>query len=632
VKVASDSTMVDTSSYFGNWRVGGDILTGWPSAPTNGYLAGSIADVAVYPTALSAATVLSHYNGGAVGASAPIAKFTSTCGAESCTFDGTPSTDTGGTISTYSWNFGDGSPTVTGTNPTHVYPTAATYSVTLTVTDNTGSTDGVSHNIAANFGTGNPVAAFTSHCTALSCAFDASTSTDTGGTIASYSWNFGDGTPVVTTASATTTHVYATSNFYAPSLTVTDSTTSVNTISNFVFPVPAGSLQAVFTSNCTGLNCSFNAAGSTDAIGTIVKYSWNWGDGSPVYSTVSPTTTHGFVSGGNYVVTLTVTDNLTSTSSASQPLTVSNGAPPPSTPVAAFTTNCTLLSCAFTDTSTDTGGAITGWNWNFGDGSAGSTSQNPTHVYASGGTDTVTLTVTDNLADTNTTHATISPSSGVVTLFASDTFNRTVAGGLGTADLGGAWTRVGGVAGNLSVAPSFASFLMPSPSIQDSAYLASVSKTISETDTTFTDTNTSTGTAGVYVYVDGRRVSTNNEYDARIRLTPAGGVAVELTKYAGSATATAIGSEVTLPAVTFTPGTLINVRFQVSGTSPTTLKVKVWAASSPQPAAWTITATDTSAGLQAAGAVGLTTYLSGSTTNAPTTVKFSNFSAGPLQP
>jgi large repetitive protein len=127
-------------------------------------------------------------------------------------------------------------------------------------------------------------------------------------------------------------------------------------------------------------------------------------------------------------------------------------------------------------------------------------------------------------------------------------------------------------------------------------------------------------------------VSTNNEYDARVRLTPTGTVGVELVKYPGTATATAIGSEVILPSVSFTPGALINVRFQVSGTSPTTLKVKVWPSTSPQPAAWTLTATDSTAGLQAAGAVGVTTYLSGSTTNAPTTVKFNSFSAGPLQP
>ena len=338
-----------------------------------------------------------------------------------------------------------------------------------------------------------------------------------------------------------------------------------------------------------------------------------------------------YASGATYTVTLTVTDNLTDTNATSA--TVSpTAAPPPSTPAASYTVNCTLLSCAFTDTSTDVGGTINAWNWNFGDGTAASSVESPTHVYAAGGTYTVSLTVTDDQSDSNTASTSVSPSSGVVSFYASDTFNRTVSGGLGTADLGGAWTRVGGVAANLSVAPGAASFLMPTATTQDSAYLAGVSNTTTETDTTFTDNNTSTGTAGVYIYVDGRRVSTNNEYDARIRLTPAGGVAVEFTKYAGSATATAIGSEVTLAGVTFTPGTLINVRFQVSGTSPTTLKVKVWAAGSPEPAAWTMSTTDSTAGLQVAGAVGLTTYLSGSTTNAPTTVKFSSFSAGPLQP
>jgi PKD repeat protein len=387
---------------------------------------------------------------------------------------------------------------------------------------------------------------------------------------------------------------------------------------------------ASFTSTCTLLSCAFTDT-STDTGGdTITGWSWNFGDGSPLV-TGTATPTHVYTSAGTgYTVTLTVTDNLADTNTT----TASVSPTAPSTPVASFTSTCTLLSCAFTDTSTDTGGyTITGWSWNFGDGSPLVTgTATPTHVYASASTYPVSLTVTDNLADTNTTTANVSPSNGVVTLFASDTFNRTVANGLGTADLGGAWTRVGGVAANLSVTPGAASFLMPSPSVQDSAYLGAVSNNSTETDTTFTDTKVSTGTAGVYVYVDGRRVGTNNEYDARIRLTPTGGVAVELTKYAGSATATAIGSEVTLPGVTYTPGTLLNVRFQVSGTSPTTLKVKVWPATSAQPSAWTISTTDNSASLQTAGAVGLTTYLSGSTTNAPTTVTFTSFSAGPPQP
>jgi len=491
----------------------------------------------------------------------------------------------------------------------------------------------LSHYNGGAVGASAPIAKFTSTCTAESCAFDASGSTDTGGTISTYSWNFGDGTPVVTGASPTPTHVYASAGTgYTVTLTVTDSALNTNSISHTVAPTgppPPSTPVAAFTSNCSNLSCAFTDA-STDTGGTITGWSWNFGDGSPVSTAQNPT--HVYASAGTgYSVTLTVTDSLSDTNAISHNV-APTAAPPPSTPTAAFTANCTLLSCAFTDTSTDVGSTISGWSWNFGDGSPVSTAQNPTHVYSSGATYNVSLTVTDNLADTNTANASISPTSGAVTLYASDTFNRTVANGLGTADLGGAWTRVGGVAANLSVAPGAASFLMPTATTQDSAYLAGVSNTTTETDTTFTDNNTSTGTAGVYVYVDGRRVSTNNEYDARIRLTPTGGVAVELTKYAGSATATAIDSEVTLPGVTFTPGTLINVRFQVSGTSPTTLKVKVWPSTSAQPSAWTLTATDSSAGLQAAGAVGLTTYLSGSTTNAPTAVEFNSFSAGPLQP
>ena len=278
VQVASDPTMVDTAVFDGHWRIGGDSINGlpgdaitgvplpgfpeWPNTAENSYLAGSIADVAVYPSALSATDVLAHYNGGAVGASAPIAKFTSNCSAESCAFDASTSTDVGGTITGYSWNFGDGSPVVTGTaTPTHVYPTANTYSVTLTITDNTASTDLVTHNVSTNFGTGNPVAAFSSTCTGLSCSFDASSSTDTGGTITTYSWNFGDGSPVVTGASPTVTHAYGVSSFYGVSVTVTDDTTSVSTTTNVVIPAAGSTPLAAFTSTCTGLSCAFNATG-----------------------------------------------------------------------------------------------------------------------------------------------------------------------------------------------------------------------------------------------------------------------------------------------------------------------------------------------------------------------------------
>jgi len=64
-------------------------------------------------------------------------------------------------------------------------------------------------------------------------------------------------------------------------------------------------------------------------------------------------------------------------------------------PNAAFSSNCTDLDCNFTDQSTDSDGTISSRSWTFGDG-ATSSLQNPAHSYASAGTYTVNLTVTDN--------------------------------------------------------------------------------------------------------------------------------------------------------------------------------------------------------------------------------------------
>ena len=56
-------------------------------------------------------------------------------------FDGSASTDSDGTIASYSWNFGDGSPVEAGATVSHVYTEAGTYAASLVVTDNRGGTD-----------------------------------------------------------------------------------------------------------------------------------------------------------------------------------------------------------------------------------------------------------------------------------------------------------------------------------------------------------------------------------------------------------------------------------------------------------------------------------------------------------
>jgi hypothetical protein len=60
--VASSTAATTAQGYAGYWRIGGDNLNGWPNKPTNAAFKGSVDEVAVYPTALTAAQVANHYN------------------------------------------------------------------------------------------------------------------------------------------------------------------------------------------------------------------------------------------------------------------------------------------------------------------------------------------------------------------------------------------------------------------------------------------------------------------------------------------------------------------------------------------------------------------------------------------
>ena len=74
----------------------------------------------------------------------PSASFTYSCTGLTCSFNGTPSSDTDGSIASYAWDFGDGM-SGAGPTPSHAYSTAGTYNVALIVTDNGGLTSQTSH-------------------------------------------------------------------------------------------------------------------------------------------------------------------------------------------------------------------------------------------------------------------------------------------------------------------------------------------------------------------------------------------------------------------------------------------------------------------------------------------------------
>ncbi|MDR7665772.1 PGF-pre-PGF domain-containing protein [Methanosarcina sp. Z-7115] len=130
---------------------------------------------------------------------------------------------------------------------------------------------------------------------------------------------------------------------------------------------------------------------------TFVDYSINqttelldFGDGSPTSSTAN--VTHTYTTPGIYTANLTVTNDVCS-DSMFQTIKVIQ----PSTPVANFTSNCTIgfrpLNITFKDTST---GFPKSWSWDFGDGNT-STTRNPVHEYSNGGNYSVMLTVVNDI-------------------------------------------------------------------------------------------------------------------------------------------------------------------------------------------------------------------------------------------
>ncbi len=79
----------------------------------------------------------------------PVASFTYPCADLTCSFDGSGSTDSDGSITSYAWTFGDGD-SATGVQPTHTFGAAGTYGVTLQVTDNGGATASVTHQVTVS--------------------------------------------------------------------------------------------------------------------------------------------------------------------------------------------------------------------------------------------------------------------------------------------------------------------------------------------------------------------------------------------------------------------------------------------------------------------------------------------------
>ncbi|MSV86001.1 MAG: PKD domain-containing protein, partial [Actinobacteria bacterium] len=333
-------------------------------------------------------------------------------------FSSAGSTDPDGSIATYSWNFGDGSPLVSTADAIHTYTTAGSFTAKLTVYDTANKSSSATTLITTTTPPANVAPTASASATPsvgkvpLLVNFSSADSTDTDGTIASYSWDFGDGTAASTAADPT--HTYTAAGSFTATLTITDDDGATDTADVAVQVNANVGPTAAANSNVTGgqvpLTILFSSAGSTDPDGGITSYSWDFGDGNGS-TTANPTYSYSIP--GAYVATLTVADIEGETDSASINITadaIPNVAP---TAVAVATPSTVRqgLAVSFSSAgSADSDGTIASYNWDFGDGGTSSIA-NPTHAYLLAGPFVATLTVTDNAGGVAnaTTTVTVTP-------------------------------------------------------------------------------------------------------------------------------------------------------------------------------------------------------------------------------
>lgn len=285
-----------------------------------------------------------------------------------------------GNFTNWDWDFGDGN-TSTQQNPTHTYASANTYNVTLEVTTNAGCTANITNPVTVS-----PVPtgdfSFADACASDVVNFVDNSSVSSG-TIQTWQWNFGDGSP--SDNQQNPTHTYAQSGAFDVTLDITSDAgcTATSTQSIIISPVPVADFSA--TEACLGYDTEFTD-NSTITSGSIAQWSWDFDDGT-TSTTQNPI--HQYATDGTYNVTLDITSDNGCTNTATIAVTVHPEA------IADFSASseCQGNPTMFTNLSSVASGQITTYGWNFDNNQATSAQQNPMYSYTASGTFNVTLTI-----------------------------------------------------------------------------------------------------------------------------------------------------------------------------------------------------------------------------------------------
>ncbi len=286
-----------------------------------------------------------------------------------------------GLVTNWSWDFGDGASS-NQASPRHVYASAGTYTVALTVSGPNG-TDTRTQTSLITVQDLSPIAVFTVLPGAGVAPLAVQFTDQSTGVVSGWSWDFGDGT---SSTQQSPQHVYAALGSYTVRLTASGPYgTNTRTVADAVVaqsPVPRADLGALPGTGVAPLAVQF-----TDrSTGIVSSRTWDFGDGT---SSDEADPRHIYDFPGVYSVRLTASGPLGSDSVTRSNLVTVTEPPPSAEFVASSTQGFAPCTLGFTDQSS---GAVTSYLWNFGDGTSSSIA-NPSHTFTLPGAYTIALTV-----------------------------------------------------------------------------------------------------------------------------------------------------------------------------------------------------------------------------------------------
>ena len=276
-------------------------------------------------------------------------------------------------LNAWDWDFGD---TFSSSSqfPTHIYSLPGSYNVTLTVFTTTGDSNSITKTVEVF---SNPQADFNfaNNACAQSEVLFTDSSITSSGSIANWSWKFGEGG---ISAQQNPGYTYNSGGIYTVTITVTSTVGCIDSVSKLINVLPRPQSVFSLTNTCIGQTTNFINA-STISDSSALNYQWDFGYNGNTSVIAQPQFNYPLLQ-SDYTVTLIATSGNQCADTSVQTIHIGNQ------PVSAFSfsadTVCANSPVLLTNLSTyQSGDTIISYQWDFDDNTAGSSVINPTHSF-----------------------------------------------------------------------------------------------------------------------------------------------------------------------------------------------------------------------------------------------------------